>query len=335
MAADPRPLVSIVIPAFNADRFVGRAITSALSQTYTDLEILVVDDGSSDGTARVIQSFRDGRIRYLFQPNQGQGAARNRAIRMSTGKYVTFLDADDCYLPRKVERQVVFLERHPDHQVAFCAVVHFYSRHPGRLYGRPYASANHDILRDLLQTSLINPNALMIRGDVVRGGFFFREERYYPEEWDLCLRLARAGYRFGYLDEALAVVEIREGSNTAMAIQGTLKRHALEMFQRLFSEMSEQERQALGADAVLRVCKARLAAACLVGERPADSASVLTEIASPGIATLARTVLCAIPPGAVRTVARGAWRLRQRLSLTRWRDPHVEREWRHVWQHRR
>ncbi len=315
VAADARPLVTIVIPAFNADRFVGRAITSALSQTYADLEILVVDDGSSDGTARVVTSFRDGRVRYLFQPNQGQGAARNRAIRMSTGKYVAFL------------------ERHPDHQVAFCAVVHFYSRHPCRLYGRPYSSANHDILRDLLQTSLINPNALMVRGDILRGGFFFREERYYPEEWDLCLRLARAGYRFGYLDEALAVVEIREGSNTAMAIQGTLKRHALEMFQRLFSEMSEQERRALGADAVLRMCKVRLAAACLVGEQPADSTSVLAEIASPAVVALARTVLRAIPRGAVRTVAGGAWRLRQRLSLTRWRDPDVEREWRHVWQH--
>lgn len=306
METDATPLVSIVIPAFNADRFVGRAIKSGLAQTYANLEIIIVDDGSSDGTARVVRSFTDQRIRYLFQPNQGQGAARNRAIRMSAGKYVTFLDADDFYLPRKVERQVAFLERHEDCQVAFCPVVHFYSGHPNRLLGRRYTGGAHDILRDLLRTSLINPNALMIRGDILRGGFLFREERYYPEEWDLCLRLARAGYRFGYLDEAMVVVEIREGSNTAMALQSTLKRHALEMFERLFSEMSDGERRSLGADGVLRRSRIRLAMAYLVSEHPA---------------------------GVVRALAAKAWRLRQRLSFRRWRDPQVEREWRHVWQH--
>ncbi len=324
--------MSIVIPAFNADRFVGRAIKSALAQTYANLEIIIVDDGSSDGTARVVQSFSDQRVWYLFQPNQGQGAARNRAIRMSTGKYVTFLDADDFYLPRKVERQVAFLERHEEYQVIFCTVVHFYSSHPHRLFGRRYSTATHDILRDLLRTSLINPNALMIRGDILRGGFFFREERFYPEEWDLCLRLVRAGYRFGYLDEALVVVEIREGSNTAMAIQCTLKRHALEMFQRLFSEMSDQERRSLGADAVLRKSKIRLTMAYLVSEDPARSAGILFEIAPPAVAALARGVLRVVPSGVVRTLAAAGWRLRQRLSFARWRDPDVAQEWRHVWQ---
>ena len=333
MDTGARPLVSIVIPAFNADRFVGRAIRSALAQTYANLEIIVVDDGSSDGTARAVHSFGDRRIRYHYQPNQGQGAARNRAIRASSGTYVTFLDADDFYLRHKVERQVAFLERHQDHDVVFCPVVHFYSGEPHRLFGRKYAGATHDIFRDLLQASLINPNAIMLRGDILRGGLFFREDRYYPEEWDLCLRLARAGYRFGYLDEAMAVVEIREGSNTAMAIQSTLKRHALEMFQRLFSEMSAEERRSFGADAVLRKSKVRLAMAYLTSDHPAGAAGVLREVGPPAAALLARGVLSVIPPGVVRALAGRAWKLRQRLSFVRWCDPNVEREWRHVWDH--
>ena len=102
----PPPLVSVIVPAYNAVRFLGRALRSGLAQTYPHLELIVVDDGSADRTADVIRSFTDPRIRHLAQPNRGQGAARNLGIRASRGRYVTFLDADDMYLPQKVERHV-------------------------------------------------------------------------------------------------------------------------------------------------------------------------------------------------------------------------------------
>jgi cellulose synthase/poly-beta-1,6-N-acetylglucosamine synthase-like glycosyltransferase len=327
MPSQGAPLVSVVIPAYNAERFLGRAMRSALAQTYPLLELIVVDDGSTDGTAGVIRSFRDRRVRHLFGPNRGQGAARNQGIRASAGRYVTFLDADDVYLPDKVRRQVDFLETHQDCRVVFCYALHFYSRRPCRLLARRAASGSGDIFRDLLRASLINPNTMMVAGDILRGGFLFREDRYYPEEWDLCLRLARAGYRFGRQDEPLVVVEIRDDSNTAMAIQWTLKGHTLEMFERLFSQMTEQERAAYGADEVLRSCRTRLAVSALVSPDPARVFASAAGALPPLLATIVERVLKIVPSAVVRSSAGAVWRLRQRLSLARVRDPAAEQAW--------
>jgi glycosyltransferase involved in cell wall biosynthesis len=327
MPSQAAPLVSVVIPAYNAERFLARAMRSALAQTYTNLELIVVDDGSTDGTAEVTRSFRDPRVQYLSQPNQGQGAARNHGIRVSAGRYVTFLDADDVYLPEKVQQQIEFFERQEGYEVVFCNALHFYSRCPARLLGRKATARSDDIFQNLLKSSFINPNTMMVVGDTLRRGFLFREERYYPEEWDLCLRLARAGCRFGHQAEPLVVVEIRDDSNTAMAIQWTLKRHTLEMFERLFSEMTEQERAAHGADAVLRSCRAKLALAALVNPDPAR-AFALAEGALPwSVAAILKGVLKIAPAGLVRASAGRIWRLRQRLSFAWVRNPAAEQAW--------
>jgi glycosyltransferase involved in cell wall biosynthesis len=180
MRSPAAPLVSVVVPAYNAERFLARAMRSALAQTYTNLELIVVDDGSTDATVEVIRSFRDPRVQYLSQPNHGQGAARNHGIMSSAGRYVTFLDADDAYLPAKVQRQVQFLETHREYQVVFCDALHVFSRRPGQLLMRKATAGSSDIFRELLRASVINPNTVMIGGDTLRGGFLFREERYYP-----------------------------------------------------------------------------------------------------------------------------------------------------------
>ena len=324
------PLVSIIVPAFNAERFVARALRSALGQAYPNLEIIVVDDGSTDRTAEIVRSCSDPRIRLVVQANRGQAAARNHGIRLSAGKYVTFLDADDAYLPAKVERQVAFLEATPGFQGAFCDAAHFYSRDPRTLLGRRRGRGSGDFFRDLLHGSMINPNTLMLAGDLVRNGFLFREDRYYPEEWELCLRLARAGVRVGHQDEALVVVELREDSNTAMEIQWRLKRHTLEMFERLFAGMPEDERRALHAKAVLRSCRRKLAFACLVARDPAGSIAVTAEMIPRPLGTILRGVLRVVPPAPVRAIGGRAWRLRQRLGFYRIETPAVVQAWARV-----
>jgi glycosyltransferase involved in cell wall biosynthesis len=108
-----KPLVSVVIPTFNAARYVGEAVRSALGQTFDSREIVVVDDGSTDDTPGVLSPLLD-RIQYIRQENRGVYAARNRGIAASTGRYVAFLDADDLWLPDKLARQVEILESHPD-----------------------------------------------------------------------------------------------------------------------------------------------------------------------------------------------------------------------------
>jgi glycosyltransferase involved in cell wall biosynthesis len=114
------PLVSIIIPSYNHERFVGEAIRSALDQTLTDIEVIVVDDASSDRSPQVIRSFSDARVQCVIQPqNLGISAAINKGISLANAPYVAVMGSDDVFLPEKLETQVAILDNRPDVAVAF------------------------------------------------------------------------------------------------------------------------------------------------------------------------------------------------------------------------
>jgi glycosyltransferase involved in cell wall biosynthesis len=101
----------VIIPAFNREDVIERAVASVCRQSFTDLEIIVIDDGSTDNTEGIVRSIRDERIRYLrFRGNRGSAAARNEGLKVAGGKYVAFLDSDDEWLPAKIEKQVALME---------------------------------------------------------------------------------------------------------------------------------------------------------------------------------------------------------------------------------
>jgi glycosyltransferase involved in cell wall biosynthesis len=108
------PILTVFMPVYNAERYVGAAIRSVLDQTFTDFEFLIVNDGSTDGTVEVLKSFEDPRIRIIHQENQGCYPARNRAIAEARGEYLANMDADDQILPTKFEKQIGYLEAHPE-----------------------------------------------------------------------------------------------------------------------------------------------------------------------------------------------------------------------------
>jgi glycosyltransferase involved in cell wall biosynthesis len=112
MVTTQRPLVSIIVPVYNSDRYIGEAIESILHQTYTNYEIIVVDDGSTDNTRDRLQPYWQ-KIRYIYQENQGVAAARNRGTSESKGVLIAFLDQDDYYLPHKLASQVACFEAQP------------------------------------------------------------------------------------------------------------------------------------------------------------------------------------------------------------------------------
>src|SRR5919199_5113885 len=114
------PVISVVIPVYNASRSIGDTLTTVFAQTRTDFEVLLVDDGSSDAAAldRAIAPWRH-RIRFFRQPNAGAGAARNLAIANAAGRFVAFIDADDGWTPEFLERQVGLLESHADRDMVW------------------------------------------------------------------------------------------------------------------------------------------------------------------------------------------------------------------------
>ncbi len=111
--ADENTIVSVIIPVYNGGRYLAEAIESVLAQTYRPIEVIVVDDGSTDGSADVARSFSES-VHYFYQPNQGVAVARNTGIKNSSGELIAFLDADDYWAPNKLNVQVDFLLMHPN-----------------------------------------------------------------------------------------------------------------------------------------------------------------------------------------------------------------------------
>ncbi len=106
-----KPLVSVIIPVYNGEAYLAEAVESIHRQNYEPIEIIIVDDGSTDETANIVKSYNN--MRYIYQPNQGVAAARNFGIENSRGKLIAFLDADDCWAPNKLNIQVDCMLRHP------------------------------------------------------------------------------------------------------------------------------------------------------------------------------------------------------------------------------
>jgi glycosyltransferase involved in cell wall biosynthesis len=142
------PTVSVIIPAYNAGKFLEETVRSVLSQSYADLEIIICDDGSTDNTAAVAASVHDARVKYIHQQNAGVSAARNNGAAHATGKFLAFLDADDLFYPGNLSRKVEALVKNPEAGMAFadCDVIDGSSRKTGEvLTGKP-----ENILENLL-----------------------------------------------------------------------------------------------------------------------------------------------------------------------------------------
>lgn len=206
-AADPAcPLVSVVIPTYNAAEFLGETLDSVLAQTYPNLEVIVVDDGSTDATPELLRTYGE-RITVLRQANAGQAAARNRGARLARGEFLAFLDSDDLWDPDKIARQVYWLQRHPQACATYCDHRSIDAR--GRTIAASAALAyprpSGDILRALLLgPCIITPGLVLLRREAYEASGGFDEAQFMRghEDYALWMRLATRG-AFVYTPETL------------------------------------------------------------------------------------------------------------------------------------
>jgi len=192
------PLISVVIPAFNAERFLGHTLASVLAQTYPSLEVLVVNDGSTDGTAALVKSFiaQDSRVHLVYQPNSGVAAARNLGIRMACGEFIAPLDADDLWHPQALENLMEALRRAGDDTAlayAWSVDIDEWECPLGGVHG---AMIQGKVLKTLLCHNFIgNASATLLRRRCLdKVGDYDTSLRSHNaqgcEDWDLYLRLA-------------------------------------------------------------------------------------------------------------------------------------------------
>ena len=219
--------VTVVIPTYNRGHVVTRAAVSALAQTHRDLDIVVVDDGSSDDTVDRLKTLDDPRLHYVHRPHAGVSATRNAGVALATGELVSFLDSDDEWKPYKLQREVAFLTRHPEVDAVFTDlekydgnmfVPSFMRASP--LFSRRLADArqrdaivlpSREMYLYLLQEVFVKPSALTLRTEAFRCAGGFVEQWSSSEDWEFLLRFAKRS-RFGYIDEPLVVLRISDDS---------------------------------------------------------------------------------------------------------------------------
>ena len=205
-----KPLVSVIMPAYNAERFIGKTLDSVLDQTYRNIEVLVVDDGSQDQTAEIVDSIcdKDHRILLLHQTQSGVAAARNAAIQKAKGQFIAPIDADDIWHPQNLEKQVqCMLDSEPSVGLiyAWSAVIDEQGKLTGDFRVSPIEG---DVYETLLGHNFIgNASACLIRRDCLNEvGYyntqFFQQHAQGCEDWDLYLRIAE-NYKFRVVPEFL------------------------------------------------------------------------------------------------------------------------------------
>jgi len=210
-------LVSIIIPVFNRERMIGECIESVLKQTYKSIELVVVDDGSTDNTAQVVKelaSIYPNYIRYVYQDNSGPAIARNTGLSHSAGEFIQYLDSDDLLLPTKIELQVKALQNHPEAEVAYCQTLR-----TNMVTGetKTWARTAEEIER-------IFPDFLIHRGwhtisPLWRSRLYSRMERWgnfcCMEDWEHDLRAGMLAIKIAQVSEPLALVRDHDGDRSS------------------------------------------------------------------------------------------------------------------------
>lgn len=194
--------ISVIIPTYNYGEFICDCIESVINQTYRNYEIIVIDDGSKDNTAEIIKKYKN-EILYFYKENGGPSSARNYGIKKATGDYICFLDADDVFLPKKLELQIAYMKENKNigllYSDYYCVskelkITQYYESMGFKSHG--------EAIRYLLNYNYINTSTTMIPKACIDHIGLFNEKYRYLEDFDLWLRIG-SKYRFKYINKPL------------------------------------------------------------------------------------------------------------------------------------
>lgn len=225
LKVDGSELISVILPTYNRENSIKVAIDSVLSQTYSNIELIIVDDASTDNTKDIVMSIKDSRIRYIrHEKNKGAAAARNTGIKASKGLYIAFQDSDDKWLPRKLEKQVDLILNTPDRVGAvFSSFIRVGLNQSEKVVPEisNRKSIQGNIFQNMLKENIIGVPAIMIKKNCFKKVGYFNENLPALEDWELFLRISKY-YDLLFIDEPL--VRTFESPNS---VSKNMKSHAI------------------------------------------------------------------------------------------------------------
>jgi glycosyltransferase involved in cell wall biosynthesis len=225
------PAVSILMPAYKVDKYIGEALDSVFKQSFTDYEVIVVNDGSPDQLEQVLEPYMD-RIIYLKQENSGQSAARNRAIEIARGRYLALLDPDDIWKPDYLSVQMSIIESDPTISVLYCDAVLFGDPfYEGQTYMQTCPSEGEVTLKKLITEECNVMISALIRREVVLEVGLFDEALRSSEDFDLWVRIAKQGHRIAF--HRAPLIYYRRRPESLSADDTTMCKSILKVFDKL------------------------------------------------------------------------------------------------------
>lgn len=204
-------LVSVIIPLYNRENTIQRAVDSVLNQTYSNIEVLVVDDGSTDNSVEMLKKYHnDNRVKIFCQEsNQGANAARNRGIREAKGEYIAFHDSDDAWVPDKLEKQLKCMETE-NYDVCFSSFKRFFTN-SSQIVPDISEQLSSTVVRERLKAgNVVGTPTLVIHRDVVKTVGMFDEEMPRLQDYEFAIRIAKK-FDFGFVNEPLVIEYQTEG----------------------------------------------------------------------------------------------------------------------------
>jgi len=208
----PQPLVSVIIPAYNCKKYIGESVQSALTQTVSDLEVIVIDDASTDGTSDCLASLavQDRRIRlFRNEGNLGVANTRNRGFTLSQGRYIALLDGDDLWLPDKLEKQLALMKQT---DCDFSYTAYSFIDETGQAFGKPYSVLVSVSFQQLIRENIIGCSTVVCKAGLLKQ-YNMRPE-YAHEDYVLWLELLRDGYKACGVPQPLARYRVMQSSRS-------------------------------------------------------------------------------------------------------------------------
>ncbi len=239
------PKVSVNIPCYNGEKFIAKTIQSVLNQTFSDFEIVIINDGSSDRTEEIVRKFTDPRIKYFSQVNHGLAYTRNRAVSLSSGEFIGLLDQDDAWLPQKLERQIELFDRNPTLGLVYSESYLVYPEGMKVLASRFFNYRRGYVFKEMLSDYFIVVSTAIVRKSVVDefGGF---PNYRIAEEFALFLKIAEK-YPIDFVHEPLVEYLYHE-ANTSRHLEVNLRE-----VEEIYGYWSEK-----GDDEIRNICKISL-----------------------------------------------------------------------------